>query len=123
MKEELDASKTDKLVLKIMTEKINEKYSHFNKDEREIISYYAFYSNQNPEKLRGFLKERKRRSLYMLENFEEKEDNNILLEKVEKVRSSIQRLDEDKISDDSIVKFLTLTKLIKELSNKEGKNV
>ena len=122
MKEELDASKTDKLILKLMTEKINQKYSHFGKDEREIISHYVFYSSQDPEKLKSFLLERKKRSLYMLENFEDNESNNILIEKVDKVRSSIRNLDENKVDDKSIVKFLTLTKLIKELSNKENNN-
>lgn len=122
MKEELDASKTDKLILKLMTEKINQKYSHFGKDEREIISHYVFYSSQDPEKLKSFLLERKKRSLYMLEDFEDNESNNILIEKVDKVRSSIKNLDENKVDDKSIVKFLTLTKLIKELSNKENNN-
>ena len=45
VKNNLDASKSDKLILKLMTEKINKKYSNLSSSEREIISNYVFYSS------------------------------------------------------------------------------
>lgn len=124
MKNELDASQSDKLVLKIMTEKINQKYAHLTKEERDIISHYAFYSSQeNTDKLKDYLLEKKANALTLLEDFEDLETNRILIEKVDRVRSAINTLDENKINDISIVKFLTVTKLIGELSKKEEVNV
>ena len=124
MKNELDASQSDKLVLKIMTEKINQKYAHLTKEERDIISHYAFYSSQeNTDKLKDYLLEKKANALTLLEDFEDLETNRILIEKVDRVRSAINTLDENKIDDISIVKFLTVTKLIGELSKKEEVNV
>ena len=124
MKNELDASQSDKLVFKIMTEKINQKYAHLTKEERDIISYYAFYSSQeNTDKLKDYLLEKKANALTLLEDFEDLETNRILIEKVDRVRSAINTLDENKIDDTSIVKFLTVTKLIGELSKKEEINV
>jgi hypothetical protein len=123
LQEEIDASKSDKLVFKIMTEKINEKYADLSKEEREIISHYAFYQSQNKDLLKKYLNEKKEQAIFLLEDFEDKENNSILVEKVEKVRSSIQTLNEEEINDKAIVKFLTITKLINELKNKEVKNV
>ena len=123
LREDLDASQSDKLVLKLMTEKINMKYSHLSKEEREIISHYAFYSAQDEKYLKSYLCERKDAAIKMLEDFEDQESNFILIEKVDRVRESIQSLDENNINDESIVKFLTITKLINELKSKEAKNV
>ena len=123
LNEEIDASKSDKLVFKLMTEKINKKYSHLSEEEREIISHYAFYSSQNSNYLKEFLSEKKKYAMQLLEDFEDNETNTILIEKVDRVRSSIESLDEDAVSDGSIVKFLTVTKLINELSKKEVSNV
>jgi len=58
-----------------------------------------------------------------LEDFEDQESNSILVEKVDRVRNSILALDENKINDSSIVRFLTITKLINELSKREVTNV
>lgn len=123
MKTEIDASQSDKLVFKIMTEKINHKYSNLSPEEREIISHYAFYSNQNEEYLRNYLNEKRNSAIELLEDFEEIENNNILIEKVDRVRSAIISLDQNEINDQSIVKFLTITKLINELKREEGTNV
>jgi hypothetical protein len=123
LQEEIDASKSDMLVFKLMTEKINQKYSDLSGEERDIISHYAFYSTQDEKYLKSYLKEKKNRALRLLEDFEDRESNSILVEKVDRVRNSIVSLDENKIDDSSIVRFLTVTKLINELSKKEVTNV
>ena len=123
MQRELDASKSDKLILKLMTEKINSKYSNLSNSEREIISNYVFYSSQNDEYLTSYLAEKRQVALGLLENFEENESNKILIEKVDRVRNSIQKLENQDVNDESIVKFLTITKLINELKSAEKENV
>ena len=117
LQQDLDASKSDKLILKLMTEKINKKYSNLSKSEREIISSYVFYSSQGSEKLESFLSERKRQALKLLENFEEKEKNAILVEKVDRVRQAIESIDASSVNDKTVIRFLTVTKLINELKN------
>ncbi len=119
MNEDIKASDSDRLVFKLMTEKINKKYSKLSPDEREIISNYVFYSSQDPKYLKTFLAEKKKEVSSLLEDFEDNETNDILIEKVDRVRASIDHLDIDNISDTSIVKFLTVTKLINELITKE----
>ena len=117
-KSRLDASDADKLVLKIMTEKINAKYSNLSPDQREIIKNYVFYSYQDADKLKKYLSERKIAVLTLLENFDKKETNEILLEKVDSVKNAISSISVNNINDSSIVKFLTITKLISELEDK-----
>ena len=123
MTEEINASDSDKLVFRLMTEKINTKYSHLSSEEREIISNYVFFSSQNKDYLKTYLNEKRERAIDLLEDFEDREKNSILIEKVDRVRSTIEKLDTDAINDSSIVKFLTVTKLIKELTSSEKRNV
>jgi len=106
-----------------MTEKINQKYTNLSNEERDIITHYAFYGSQDEKYLKGYLKEKKSRAMKLLEDFEDRETNSILVEKVDRVRNAITSLDENKIDDSSIVRFLTVTKLINELSKKEVTNV
>ena len=122
VKDNLDASKSDKLVLKLMTEKINKKYSNLSDSEREIISNYVFYSSQEGNYLKDYLSEKRKSALALLENFEDKETNQILVEKVGKVRDAIHRIDEQEINDETVIRFLTITKLISELARPENKN-
>jgi len=121
--ERLNASDSDRLVLKIMTEKINAKYANLTNDQREIIKNYVFYSYQDKGDLKKYLSERKNAVLALLENFDKSETNEILLEKVESVKSAISKINIDDINDNSIVKFLTITKLISELQDKGEINV
>ena len=64
------------------------------------------------------MSERKNAVLVLLEDFDGKETNEILLEKVESVKNAISSISVDEINDSSIVKFLTITKLISELQDK-----
>jgi len=123
MQQEVDASNSDKLVFKLMTEKINQKYQNLSREEREIISHYVFYGEEDRNYLKAYLNEKRNNAIRLLEDFEDTESNNILIEKVDRVRSSIVALNNEEINDNSIVKFLTITKLINELKNKEDANV
>ena len=116
----LKASDSNKLIFKIMTEKINTKYgSELTQNQKEIIRNYTLYSGKDSKRLVEFLKDKKAEAIRLLENFEDKEQNRILIEKVDYVRSKIVSMDPSKVNDNSIVKFLTVTKLISELSQPE----
>jgi len=116
--ETLNASDSDRLVLKIMTEKINAKYgSNLTHEEKEIIRNYALYSNTDKKQLKEYFLNKKKNVLSLLESFEDVEKNKFLISKVDKVRNKIQNLKTESIDDTTVVKFLTLTKLIRELNN------
>ena len=113
---DIDASHSDRLVLKIMTEKINKKYrDELTLEQKNIIKNYVFYSSSNKEYLQEFFKNKKAEALSVLESFEDKSDNKYLLSKLDKVRNKINEVNDQEISDDNVLKFLSITNLINEL--------
>tara|TARA_R100000657_G_C4666098_1_gene110023 strand:- start:476 stop:1312 length:837 start_codon:yes stop_codon:yes gene_type:complete len=114
--EKFDASHSDRLVLKIMTEKFNKRYSEeLSSDQKTIINKFVFLSDKEPEKLKEFFNKKKNEALLMLENFEDKSDNKYLLSKLDEVKLKIQQLSSDCVDDQNVIKFLTLTKMINEI--------
>jgi len=111
-----DASHSDRLVLKIMTEKFNRRYGEeLTADQKKIIEGYVFLSDKNPSQLQEFFKVKKQEALEKLENFEDTSDNKYLLSKLDEVREKIANLPAKDINDQNVVKFLTLTKMISEI--------
>jgi hypothetical protein len=107
---------SDRLVLKLMTEKFNKEYGQkLNKDQKSIIENYVFYQSTNQEKLKRFFKQKKNESLLVLERFEGKTENKHLLSKMDAVKEKIEQLSESNINDENVIKFLTLTKMISEI--------
>ena len=111
--------KSSKLVLEIMTKKINEKYKHMSRDQKEIIKKYALYSNENSDVLINHLRYHKKQALKFLEAFKATNDNSILSENIENVKINLMSLNENLIDDNNIIKFLTVTRLIDELKSEE----
>ena len=110
-----DSSHSDRLVLKLMTEKFNKEYGQkLTSDQKTIIENYVF-NQSNPDKLGAFFKRKKKESIHTLEAFEDKTNNKHLLSKLDSVKGKIKKLDENNVNDENVLKFLTLTKLISEL--------
>jgi hypothetical protein len=97
-----------------MTEKINNKYKDMHSDQKEIIKMYAFYRVDNRPKLLEFLSKQRLECVNELNKFKKNNENKFLNENINNVKIKIQNLDTENIDDVSIVKFLTLTKLINE---------
>tara|TARA_B100000424_G_C22901548_1_gene479451 strand:+ start:102 stop:941 length:840 start_codon:yes stop_codon:yes gene_type:complete len=111
-----NASHSDRLVLKIMTEKFNNRYGEeLTPDQKTIIEGYVFLSGKEPQKLKNFFESKKIDALKSLEKFEDVSENRYLLSKLDKVRKKINNLPSNDINDASVVKFLTLTKMINEI--------
>lgn len=111
----IDSSQSNNLVVGLMTEKINKKYSKFSLSQKEIIQNYALYGDANQEKFLKYLAEKKKETLSEVNVYKEECDNKVLLEKIDIVYKNIENVNVDIVSDDSIVKFLTMTELLKEL--------
>jgi len=111
-----NASHSDRLVLKIMTEKFNKRYGEeLTGDQQKIIEGYVFLSDKDPDTLTKFFENKKIEALHSLEQFEDKSDNRYLLSKLNEVRKKINSLPSNDINDTNVVKFLTLTKMINEI--------
>ena len=61
------------------------------------------------------LKEISKKTVFDLDNLENQTDNEILLEKIERVKTNIKDLDYEKINDNTISKFLTISQLGQEI--------
>ena len=119
IKEDIDKSDSNKIVMNIMTKKINEKYENMNSDQKELIKNYVFFFENNQEKLVKMLKERKNTSLKLLKRFKNNNQSNYLNNKIDSVADNIKSIDENNISDKTIIKFLTVSQLISELKSEE----
>ena len=114
--ENYNASHSDRLVFKIMTEKFNRRYGEeLSSDQKKIIEGYVFLSDKEPSKLQEFFELKKKEALIDLESFEDKSNNRYLLSKLDEVREKIVNLSSKEINDKNVVKFLTLTKMISEI--------
>ena len=116
---EAENSQSDKLVFNLMTKKLNEKYSHMSKEQKEIIKNYAFYAETNRSKLVEYLENKKNQTLKSLNGFSKINENKIVNGKINEVAEKIKNLDTSDISDSSIVKFLTLTNLVNEINSED----
>jgi len=114
---EQKAEDTDKLVIKIMTEKLNEKYSStLTNEQKDILRKYVFAAESNDMKeFTGYLEEIKSNTLNMMSELRKTSDNDIILEKVEEVKNKITALNTDDIQDSTIERFLQVSSLKNEL--------
>ena len=121
-----ETNKIDPLVIKIMSEKINEKYGkRFNKDQREILKAYAFASSEQTEasqlKLAETMSTISEKALSGIAHLRENSDNKVIQEKIATVENRIIQESERDLDDKKIVRLLTLMDLCKEI--KESQNV
>ena len=101
----------DNLVVKIMAEKINQKYSSkLNSEQKDIIRTYAL-NDDNPELLKAYLDNLKNRTLNLVENYRHKTENSTILSKIDLVYEKLENLTTESISDEKIKKFLLISSL------------
>ena len=111
----LKKDSSSKLMMKLMSDKINEKYDHLTTAQKQIIKNYVIYLDDDKSKLITYLTECKRKVITNLESFKNKNDNEFLKTKINKVVNNIKNLNENVLTDETIVKFLVVENLIKEL--------
>jgi hypothetical protein len=112
--------RSDHLVFKVMSEKMNEKYSGtLTTEQKDIIRNYAIYSD-DPTSLAVFLESVKKKSLKALKSLRESSDNKTLLSKINVVYENINNLRTDNIDDDHVKKYLTVSQLKKQIMESEN---
>lgn len=113
-------SRSDKLVFKLMSEKINKKYgTNLNSEQKDIIRNYAVYSNDQVS-LNVYLDNLKSKTIYSLEKLRESTENRVLLSKIDIVAENVRNLPVIDVNDDVIKKFLTISNLKYEMSRSEN---
>jgi hypothetical protein len=108
--------------MKVMTKKLNEKYSGvLTDDQRSLVKAYAFAAaNDDPSIVRKKLEEIKVHLLSEIDSYEsEKSDNQYINEKLRDVKARLLQETLDVVDDESVTRFMLCTKLSSELSEKE----
>ena len=107
----------DSLVVKIMTEKLNTKYGDsLSESQKDIIRTYVFsISEDGGDTIRKKLSKIKSSVLSEMKTLREKTDNKVLLEKIDGVNQKIIDQNVDQVDDNSISRFLTISRLRKEI--------
>ena len=116
----------DKLVIKLMMEKLNKKFSEqLNNEQKEIVKNYVFVADDDEKTKINFidyLKEVQKKSLASINKFLKENEDKILSEKSEKVKNLIENEKLNENVDDKLVeRFLKYAKLKEEILN-EDKN-
>lgn len=105
------------LVVSIMTEKLNNKFSTtLTEAQRYVIREYVFSPpGSDQTSLKRLMAEIKTQAVSDLDDYVRREGNEYISSRAGDVKSLLESLDADVIDDDAIVKFLTASKLSQEI--------
>jgi hypothetical protein len=119
---DVDPNLTDKLVVNLMTEKLNQRYNtELNSEQKQIIQNYSLYCTaDHHSKMREYLIVLKESTISAMQNYKKVTDSDMLSEKIDTVIDKVSNLDTDAINDDLVAKFMTVSHLKTEIL-KEGK--
>ena len=108
------------LTVKIMTEKFNGKYGAvLNEDQGEIIRRYALTDTiKDKGEFTSYLNTVKSSTLASLQKYSRLCENRVLNEKMSDVVENIKSFNPATVDDDSLAKFLLLSKLGQEIKGK-----
>lgn len=121
-KTEIDPDLSDKLVVELMTEKLNKRYSsNLNEEQKKIIQNYSLYHTEtNQSKMREYLTDLKIATIASMKIYKKETDSEMLSEKLDTVIEKVEDLNTSIINDELITRFMTVSQLKQELL-KEGK--
>ena len=119
---EVDPNLTDKLVVNLMTEKLNKRYSeNLNEEQKQIVQKYSLYCTEDHHgDMRNYLIQLKENTISAMKNYKVETDSEFTRNKIDNVISKVQQLDTNTINDDLVSKFMVVSNL-KEQILKEDK--
>ena len=113
-----DVPGMNRLVLRLMTGKINEKWSTLIPEQKELIKSWIFKDESKtplPERLNKI----KENSLKSLRDYEsEVKDDKFIAEKINEVKDSIMNEDISSPNDELITRFMLYVKLVNEICDR-----
>ncbi len=116
---------TNRLMMKIMMQKLNEKYSSaLNEEQKGLIRAYAFSTaNDNPDSIKLKLLEIKESLLKSINFYAvESKENNFISEKLQKTKEALLAEDVSIIDDALVTRFMLYTKLGSEIESPPENN-
>lgn len=118
---ESPAPEVDGLVVKIMNEKFNEKYSKkLNQDQTKLIQEYIFsIENGQEKKFIDRLNSLRETALKKINDLKTITDNQTLQDRIPKVEKSLRSLVFESLNDEVISRFMTISQLINEISEED----
>tara|TARA_Y100000034_G_C6847385_1_gene384001 strand:- start:236 stop:1087 length:852 start_codon:yes stop_codon:yes gene_type:complete len=115
LQEERD-SDINGLVVRIMTEKFNKKYSNQLTDvQKELIKQYVFYDNGKGAGFTSVLENIREQAVRDIDRYAINCENAHVSKKISKVREDIRSIDINILNDHTMSRFLTLCALSEEL--------
>ena len=113
--ENKDFDNIDKVTLKLMNSKFNEKYKGLTESQANLISKYVTSKESNDGEIVSYFRSIKEETLDLLENYKISCDSSYVLTKYDTIYDNVKSLNENNITDDNLKKFLTVSKLQDEL--------
>jgi hypothetical protein len=109
------------LVVNIMTEKLNSKFStSLTLQQRQVIKEYVFSPpGSDQTTLKSLMCEIKNQSIADLNDYVAREKNEYITSHADDVKRMLESLSPDVIDDEAVVKFLTASKLSQEIREGE----
>ena len=117
-----ESAGTARLLMKVMTKKLNEKYaSSLNDDQKSLLKAYVFSAaHDDPTVIQKKLIEMKTDLLQQMDTFAQQHSDNLYInEKLKEARARLVTESLDVVDDASVTRFMLYTKLSAELSSEE----
>jgi hypothetical protein len=118
------APEVDSLVVKLMNEKFNQKYSDkLNNDQTTLIQDYIFsIENGQEEKFTARLTQLRENALAKVRQLKSATKNQTLQERIPLIERALKNLQINELNDETISRFMTVSQLVTEL-NEEDEDV
>jgi hypothetical protein len=115
-----DSSGSSKMLVSVMTKKLNEKYSVIlTENQKDLIRAYALSKTQEkPIYLRNKLHEIKTKLISDSEKYSQNLDS-YTSSKINEVKEIVRSEKLDEINDDTVTRFMLYTKLLSEINSEE----
>jgi hypothetical protein len=115
-----DTSGTARLLMKVMTKKLNEKYSGvLNEQQKSLIKAYAYSTaSENQTSIRMKLQEIKSDLVDLIDGYET-EANEYLKNKLQETKGTLLSENLELVDDETVTRFMLYSKLRDELESKE----
>ena len=117
--ESMKTPEAGSLVVKIMTEKFNEKYSHLDDTQKMLIKEYVFFQSGEKNSFLNAIKNIKNKTLNEISRYNIVCENKFVSEKLNNVKKEIEDIDTTQAADNTIAKFMQMCQLVKELENND----
>ena len=116
-----DSSGTARLLMKVMSKKLNEKYSGIlNEQQKSLIKAYAYSTaSEDQTSIKLKLQEIKTELVGLIDGYESEVQNDYLKNKLEETKSTLLGENLDLVDDETVTRFMLYSKLRDELETKE----